>query len=300
MSGDIARLRSGTSTNREEINRILNAIQEMNPKSERDALKEFIAFSPVVRLRTTTVTTGNAQTYNTDTRNRETQHMIRKKPTTSKSYPLTHTTTGTISWQASGHKLGGNGILSGSSYITVTTHSRLNVTDKITIALWFKSPATSSDNILVRKNNQYELKLTSGNGISWRVYSSGAWKTALTSTFTTNTWTHVVATYKSTSSGQKLYKNGSSVATDSETGSIATSSNNLGIGSDAGTSTAQANTTLAWFTMLNEEVSSTWVTNFYTSNIIDTSSTNTEILTIPFVGNEGPKPNATSGLCRST
>lgn len=299
MSSDVSRLRSGTGINREEVNKILNALQELNPKSERDALKEFIAFGPMVRLRTTTITTGAANITNTDTRDRVIPRMTRKKPTTVKSYPLVHTTSGTISWQVSGHKLGGNGIMSGSSYITVTDHSRLNITDEITIALWLKPAAASGDGLILSKNNQFQLKLQATNTLAFRIYSSGAWKTALTYSYTPGMWIHVVASYKSSSSGQKLYINGSLVASDSETGAIATSANDLKIGGD-GTSNCPANTAFSWLTFLNEEVTSGWVTNVYTNSLIDTSSTNTEILTIPFVGDENPKPNATSGLCRST
>lgn len=55
---------------------------------------------------------------------------------------------------------------------------------------------------------------------------------------------------------------------------------------------------MAWISVLNKEVDSTWVTD-HNNGILDTSGTNTEITTVSFIGNSDPTPDATSGLCRS-
>jgi hypothetical protein len=301
MSSDISDYVDTTSsTDRADINRILTLLQQIRPPVERDALKEFIAFATEVRKRVTSVITGGPSISDTDNINREApQMMVRKKPTTVNSYVLTHVTTGTISFPVAGHKRSGNGVFSGSSYITVNDHSKLNITNEIGIAFWIKPQASSGDHLILSKDQQYQIKLIAGNKIQFRIYSGGAWKTGLEYTYTPNTWVNIVATYKSTSSGQKLYVNGSLNTSDSESGSINTTANNLKIGGD-GTSNLPANTSISWLTFLNKEVDTTWITNFATNDILDTSGTNTEILTIPFIGNEEPKPNATSGLCRST
>lgn len=300
MSSDISDyLESTSSVDRADINKILTLLQQIRPPVERDALKEFIAFTTEVRKRTTSVVAGSTNTSDTDNITREAPNiMVRKKPLLVNSYPLTHTTIGTFSFPTSGHKLAANGVVSGSSYITVLNQARLNVTDEITIALWLKPQASSGDHIIVSKNLQYQLKLAAGNKIQFRVYTA-TWQTPLEYTYTPNQWVNIVATYKSTSSGQKLYVNGVLQASDTVTGALNTTTNDLKICGD-GTSNLPANTALGWLTMLHKEVNTTWITDFATNNILDTSGTNTEILTIPFIGDELPRPDATTGLCRST
>lgn len=284
--------RSGQDRNRADINKIVQLLNDIYaPPVEKQGVKGRIVLHQPKRSRSTTVTVGEPNVLKTESRDRLAVNGIRRKvPTSVSLYPLTHTTTGTLSFPGSNGKFGCRCDFSGSSYITITTDSTLNPTTQISIALWIYSPATSADGIIVRKNNQYELKFTSGNGISWRIYSGGAWKTALTTTFTPNTWTHIAATYKSTSSGQKLYKNASLVASDSDTGSINTTSNNLGIGSDAGTATVVNLTRMAVITMLSSEASSTWITN-HMDGLIDMSSY-TEMTNIPMNGDASPQPNA--------
>jgi hypothetical protein len=199
--------------------------------------------------------------------------------------PLIETITGTgFTFNTAMHfskKYGGGVQLNGSSYVTVANDPILNVTDEIGIALWLYSPATSNDRVILAKNNQYEIKLTSGNGISWRVYSGGAWKTARTTTFTSNTWTHIAATYKSTGSGQKLYKNASLASSDSETGAIGTSSNALGImHNGSGSNILLNNTRLAHLSLLHKELTSGWITDHYNGKL-DTRAA-PEIVTYPF------------------
>jgi hypothetical protein len=55
---------------------------------------------------------------------------------------------------------------------------------------------------------------------------------------------------------------------------------------------------IAHFVMLNEEVSLSWIQD-HRDGLQDTSGTNTEITTIPFVGDELPRPDATTGACKS-
>lgn len=299
---DISDYLQTTSTlSRADLNKILEALQQIRPKIEQDAGKEFVAVSNALRKRTLSVTRsdGPHESITTTDRLRETIHFKRKKPLTVNSYPLVHTTTGTLTFPTAGHKLGGNGVFSGSSYITVTDQTRLNITDEISVGLWIKPPTASADGLIFSKNNQYQLKLQATNQIAWRTYSGGAWRTALTYTYTPGSWIHVMASYKSTSSGQKLYINGTLNSSDGLTGALGTSVNDLKIGGD-GTSNVPNTTAFSWLTALHKEVSSGWVTDFQANNLIDTSGTNIEIMTIPFLGTEEPQPDATSGLCRST
>jgi hypothetical protein len=55
---------------------------------------------------------------------------------------------------------------------------------------------------------------------------------------------------------------------------------------------------MAWFVMIHEEVSSSWLAD-HMAGLQDTSGTNEEITTIPFVQDELPRPDATTGACKS-
>lgn len=290
-------LRTDYGTDRKDINKIIAELNDIYAAPvENTGLKYGIKLHIPRRKRTTTVTTGNPNRLTEGTRDRSALEAIRRLvPTTVSSYPLVHTITGTETCPAlTDGKFGCISKFDGSSYITIADHSSASPTSEIGIALWIYSPATSADGFIVVKDTQYELKFTSGNGISWRTYN-GSWRTALTTTFTPNTWTHIAATYKS--GGQKLYKDAVLVASDALTGAIGSSSNTLGIGSKAGTGTIISNTRLAVLSMLQNEASSTWITN-HKDGLID-MRTYTEITTIPFAGNWDAQPNMTSNFFKS-
>ena len=296
MSSEIINYLRKSNNDSAILNALIAKFHEMNPEIKGDAKKGFVAFTPQVKLRTTTSTISGADIINSDTKIRETTHMIRKKPIPVKGYELDHTTTNSLSFIENSHKLGGNGKFSGASYITVNSHDNLNVTDEISLGLWIKPPTISVDGLIISKNNQYQLKLINSDKIQFRVYSGG-WKTAIEYDYTPDVWVHIMASYKSTGSGQKLYANNVLVDSDSETGVIGTSSNDLKIGGD-GSDNVPNNTYMAWLTILHKEISTTWLNNLYTKNQLDTSDGNDEILTIPFIGTENPQPDAFSGLCQ--
>lgn len=181
-----------------------------------------------------------------------------------------------------GKKFGGGAKFDGSSYIVISDDSSLNVTDKISLLGWLYIPAGATSGDIVKKNNQYHLYISAANTLAFRVYSGGAWKTPVTMSFTSDTLFHFAATYKSTSSGQKIYKNTVSQATDSETGAIATSTNPCGIANDgAGGSILPANCRLAWISAHHYELSQSDI-NSHFAGVLNTR-TWTEIFTYPFV-----------------
>jgi hypothetical protein len=55
---------------------------------------------------------------------------------------------------------------------------------------------------------------------------------------------------------------------------------------------------IAYLVMLHKEVSASWIQD-HRDGLQDTSGTNVEITTIPFVGDELPRPDATTGGCKS-
>ena len=166
------------------------------------------------------------------------------------------------------HKLGGNAKFDGSSYITYTDHSNLSP-NAITISVYVKLPSISSDALIVKKDGEFELKATS-SGIEWRV-NTGSWSSAISTTVTENTWTLITACY--TDGTLTLYKNGSSVATGSHSGNIADTTNNLTIGGD-GSNNLPSNTYLSHLDILDSDVGSSWVNDWYSKNVLDHNSKN--------------------------
>ena len=88
-----------------------------------------------------------------------------------------------------------------------------------------------------------------------------------------------------------------SQATQTDTGALTTTANNLLVG-DYSNGVALAR--ISWLTMISDVVTQTWIDNHF-DGILNTDPTDThgfkEILTIPFVGDERPEPDAIAGLC---
>ena len=146
---------------------------------------------------------------------------------------------------------------------------------------------------IVFKNTQYNLEISAENTLSFNVNS----KTPVTASFVDDAWFHFAATYASSSSGQKIYIDKVLIDSDSETGAITNSSNDLGIlGNPVGTSLLGNECVIAHLSILNGEPGSSWIDNHY-SGLIDTDSI-TEITTIPFVTHDRPKPDASIGMCQ--
>lgn len=291
--------RSG-SADRDDINKLLSMVSNFFfADPEEGALKERIAFSPEIRKRTTSVTTGYPNVIETETRTRQGKTGYNRQiPTTVTAYDLTHTTTNTITCPRSSMKFGGGGHGSGTGYITVTDHANLT-SNTLTFAMWIYPKAVSTTGLILSKNNEYQLKVDSGDVLTWRTYSSGAWRTGLTYDLTSSidTWVSVIATYNS-ASGHVLYINNVSVGTDSDSGSITGTSNDLKILGD-GTSNLPSGFKVAWLVMTDAVQDSTWRGNYHTNQLLD-FETDTNITIIPFVGNENPEPLATAGLCKAS
>ncbi len=124
---------------RSDINKILEALQEINPSIEQDALKEKIALSPEVREQTTSVITGASATHSPK-RTKE-QKMFTRYFTSQPTYPLTHTTEGTLSFPGTSTKYGGRAVFDGSQYITIGHNAQIDLTTDVDAGLifWFKS-----------------------------------------------------------------------------------------------------------------------------------------------------------------
>jgi hypothetical protein len=291
--------RSGSS-NRDDINKLLSLVSNFFfSDPEEGALKERIEFSPQIRKRTTSVTTGFPNAIESETKNIQVKVAYNRKiPTTVTAYDLVHNTTNSITIPRTSMKFGAGGHGSGTGYITVTDHANLT-SDTLTLALWIYPKATSGDGLIISKNNEYQLKSESGNVLRFRTYSGGAWRTGLTYTFTSNidTWISVICTYNS-ASGHNLYINNVSQGTDAITGSITGTSNDLKIFGD-GTSNLPTLFKLSWLNITNAVQDSTWRGKYHTDQLID-YSTDTNITIIPFMGDESAEPLASAGLFQAS
>lgn len=56
---------------------------------------------------------------------------------------------------------------------------------------------------------------------------------------------------------------------------------------------------MAWVSILNKEVDSTWVTN-HNGGLLDISTADDEITTIPFIQSVNPQPKSTTNQCLSS
>lgn len=170
MSYDINNyIRRIGNQDRNDINRILEALQEINPSVEQDAIKEKIALSPEVRERTTSVITGSSAS-DSPQRTRDDMSFTRYF-TSQPTYPLTHTTTGTLSFPGTSAKYGGRAVFDGTQYITIDNHSQIDLTTDVDAGLifWFKSENNTLGTMGIYSKKDYASDANAG----FEVYISG-------------------------------------------------------------------------------------------------------------------------------
>ena len=142
MSFDINNyLRVGKSLDRQTLNKILEALQNLNEEVEQDALKEKIAFAPEVRERLISKKTGVDQKLSEVKDIDDFQFTL--TPGTKTAYPVTNATTGTIEMLKTGLKYGAGATFDGSSYITIPHNSAFDIDEgSFGMIFWFKSTTT--------------------------------------------------------------------------------------------------------------------------------------------------------------
>ncbi|MBI2542782.1 MAG: tail fiber domain-containing protein [Candidatus Aenigmarchaeota archaeon] len=135
-------------------------------------------------------------------------------------------------WTANG-KFGNALILDGvNDYVNVGNDTRFYMTDAITISAWIKGNSTQATNSEIISKEDYPS--------GWGLYGSGnlvigltgsGWTgTAISTSFTTGVWYHVVGTYDSSSGSMKAYVNGVLESTVAGSGTITTGRRPLYIG----------------------------------------------------------------------
>lgn len=281
-------LRATATNDVAKLNQILQQLQKMITAVTGDLKKELVVFSPEKRIRTTTGQAGDPNVKDPHTTKHDNFEILIKPASSAKSWNKTVITTGTLTFSGSGAFRSGNAKFDGSSYITINDHTELNP-NAISISVYVKLPTITSDALIVKKDGQYELKATS-SGIEWRV-NTGSWSSAITTTYTTNTWTQITACY--TNGTLTLYKDGTSVATASVSGNIATTANDLSIGGN-GSNDLPNNSYMSHLIILDSDVGSTWVSDWNTKAVLDINTKN-PIIYYDFIKNEPSFP-ATNGL----
>lgn len=285
--------RSGNLTTK-DIQSIISSIQAEPKQIDEDVDIELNMLDDETRNRIETHVVNPGGGFQTYARNRSGENSyIREIPTTVNIYPLTHVENGTGSFILSDKKFSGGFQTDGTYYQSIVDKTRLNPTETLGVIGWLKIPSGITSGKILNKSTQYNIEITSANTLSFNVNS----KTPVELVFSDDTWFHFACTYKSTLSGQKIYKNSVLVDSDSDTGNIISTSNSLGILANSnGTSKLGNNCVIAHLTMLNGEPDNTWITNHY-NGILDTNI-HAEIMTIPFVAHGRPLPDASVGRCQ--
>jgi hypothetical protein len=253
-------VRPTDKSSRRDINKILSLIHDLVAQEPESAgLQQRIAFTPHVKRRTSTVTFGSTTISDTDTLYKENFVFRKKIPSLMSVYDLTHTTTGTITFDVSATKHGGAGTFDGSSYISITHHAELSPTS-ISFGGWFYLPATDSSDTssqtLISKgvyelsidphataSNQLRAKmnlfgvqdLTTEAGViiqtedSLTIEADAVYNEEITYAFNANAWNHIWVTFGDPN--LKLYLNNVNVASStSATGALQTNTNDLVLG----------------------------------------------------------------------
>ena len=254
-------VRPTDKSSRRDINKILSLIHDLVAQEpESEGLQQRIMFTPHVKRRTSTVTFGSTTVSNTDDRTIENFVFTKRVPPTVSVYPHTHTTTGTLTFTGDSTKLGGGATFDGSSYVTIPSHSELDLS-QFSMGGWFYLPATdsgdtASQNLMTK--GVYELTVdphsTAANQLRAKVNvfavaditteagtilqtedsvtleGDTITDKEITNSFNANAWNHIWVTYSSTV-GTKLYLNNSLVASDATSvGALQTNSDNMVIG----------------------------------------------------------------------
>ena len=290
-------------SSRRDINKILSLIHDLTAQDpEEEGLHERIMLTPEVRLKTSTVIFAGADFLDTQDLHHENWNWRRKKPAIVKVYDLVHTQVGAgaLLFPVDSTWFGARCDADGTNYMTIDDDVAMNGTTEITVAIMVYLPASGGGFVIAEKENEWRLRVVDTNTIEFAIYSSGAYKTALTYAYTINTKYSIVGTYKSTSSGQTLYVDGSSVDSDAETGAINNGTKKIGIMARGdGTSISPSGVRIAAFHVGLKEASTAWVTSYH-GGLLDTSDGFDEVTTIFFTGDDRVTPDAETGLFKSS
>jgi hypothetical protein len=240
---------------RKDINRILSLIHDITAQEPEDAgLQERICISSNVKLRTTTVSFGGAQSLSTNYKDRFDSVFRKRIPPSVYTYDLVHNTTGTLTFTSDDTKFGGGATFDGSSFITITDHVRMD-TDYVSVGGWFYLPATDAGDVLsqnlIGKGESFslsvdphatapnQLRATSNDSATDTLATEASVdittedlvdlegdyqeEETVTGTFTPDAWNHIVVTRGAVN--LKLYIDGVLTSTNANIGTVMIANN---------------------------------------------------------------------------
>jgi len=280
------------------LQEILTSFQAVPKLVDEDIDDILIVDAPETRdrIQTTVINPGGVAEL-TETRDRHgALGYIRKLPSQVNVYPATHTTTGTFTFLTTDKQFTGGAEFDGSTYISIPNTTRFTPNQELSVIGWLNLPASSGTHQIIHKSTSYIVRIISSNRLQFLIRRSGSWSTR-TTTYTPDTWFHFACTYSGTEGN--IYIDGSVADTNTfSNDTINPGSGNVGIGATAtGVGKIMNGAKIAHLSMINNAVSSSWVTD-HMNGILDTSGTNIEITTIPFVAHENPLPDASVGKCQ--
>jgi len=312
-------LRVGSKGARQDINKILAELQDLNAQDPEDAaLQERIGLWDSRRLKTSSLELAGAanQISNAGPRRRRTDEFTMEMPTTCQSFPNTVTENGTFTFPAGvedqGVKYGGRGEFGGTNeYISLSnsvgSDMDLERTSAFSIAAWFKAPTISVIPSIVTKSVGFgdELGYKFYTGSTGRLafkLSNGSASIAIsisTPEVDDSLWNSVVATYSGNSnrSGMKMYINKTLEVTGTALALTGTTINTEATGIGAtGAGLNKLTGQLAHVILIKEELTQTWINNYHDFGHYDFSAGNM-IFHAPFVGNGEVFGEATTPYC---
>jgi len=315
-------VRAGSKTTRQDINKILAELQDLNAEDPEDAaLQERIALWDSRRIKKSTIELAGAanQISNAGPRDRRTDEFTMEMPTTCQSFPNTVTENGTFTFPAGvedqGVKYGGRGELGGTSeYISISnvvgSDMDLERTSAFSIATWFKASTITVIPSIVTKSVGFadELGYKFYTGSTGRLafkLSNGSASIAIsvsTPEIDDDLWHTAVGTYDGTSNrlGMRLYIDKTLEVTGTSlalTGTII-NTESTGIGA-TGAGSNKLNGQLAHTILIKEELTQAWINAYHDNGHYDFSAGNL-IFHTPMVGNAEVLSEATSGYCVSS
>lgn len=293
---------SKDTVGQQALNKILTKLRRMGNKIEDFAVRRWVTYSPLIDVHNTEIVAGVADEDIDEYSAGHAPAIYTRYPPaagTVRSYDLVHTTVGTIpldAFDASTIKFGAACEFDGAFNFKIDSHAWFNVTNKIAIGGWIRPKAfTGAEQVIFIKDQQYKIVINaSANTIEASVYISGAWGNAVTYNYTPDTWIDIWMDWDGTT--LELWVGGSLVDSESRSGSLNTTSNDVGIaGTPAGGSRVASGTLMAWWSIVNESVAnvSNWLTRHLAGEL--RTSQALEITTMPLYM-QGPLPDAYEGM----
>jgi len=300
-------VRAGSKGSRQDINKILAELQDLNAEDPEDAaLQERIALWDSRRKKISTIElAGSAnQISNAGPRNRSNQEVTHEMPTTCKSFPWTVTNPDNpqlYKHHSADTKFAGQVSFPGGSRIVIShvanSETDLEHTNAFSIAFFMRATVAASSETRGLFTKSSDEPITN---IGYKVYQdtddtvafalddgTNEFKINSSTTMLGDVWRGVVCTYSGNSnrSGMKIYIGGSLETTGTASAITSTIKNTLSnvIGWNANQNSLAYTNQLSWLQFIPSEVNSTWVTNFETGHFDFSTGV---ILFAPFIGND--------------